>query len=89
MDFELLLFLNWASWWASYVGVTRTNIGLDGKAYISLIKEEYACRKDSGENFEFIDAYDYETINHGKILVIHGDQYDVVTSNAKYSIFST
>ena len=36
------------------------------------------------ENFEFIDAYDYETINHGKILVIHGDQYDVVTSNAKW-----
>jgi UDP-2,3-diacylglucosamine pyrophosphatase LpxH len=36
------------------------------------------------ENFEFIDAYDYETIDHGKILVIHGDQYDVVTSNAKW-----
>ena len=36
------------------------------------------------ESFEFIDAYDYETINHGKILVIHGDQYDVVTSNAKW-----
>tara|TARA_B100002019_G_scaffold72103_1_gene62241 strand:+ start:1382 stop:2149 length:768 start_codon:yes stop_codon:yes gene_type:complete len=36
------------------------------------------------ENFEFIDDYDYETIKHGKILVIHGDQYDVVTTNAKW-----
>tara|TARA_B100000678_G_scaffold184535_1_gene154237 strand:+ start:1087 stop:1860 length:774 start_codon:yes stop_codon:yes gene_type:complete len=34
--------------------------------------------------FKHLERYDFASIKHGKMLVLHGDQYDVVTSNAKW-----
>tara|TARA_A100001388_G_scaffold270537_1_gene248148 strand:+ start:432 stop:1205 length:774 start_codon:yes stop_codon:yes gene_type:complete len=36
------------------------------------------------DRLDHAEKYDYITNKHGKILLIHGDQYDSVTSNAKW-----
>ena len=36
------------------------------------------------EKFEQKEKYDFVSKKYGKFLILHGDQYDVVTSNAKW-----
>ena len=36
-------------------------------------------------NFNHEEKHEFVSIKHGKIIVLHGDQYDAVTSNAKCS----
>ena len=35
-------------------------------------------------NFNHEEKHEFLSIKHGKIIVLHGDQYDAVTSNAKW-----
>jgi UDP-2,3-diacylglucosamine pyrophosphatase LpxH len=34
--------------------------------------------------FNHRESYEFSSMKHGKMMVLHGDQYDVVTSNAKW-----
>ena len=36
------------------------------------------------EKFEHKEKHDFVSAKYGKLLILHGDQYDVVTSNAKW-----
>ncbi len=46
--------------------------------------DEYKRICNSLKKFKISDKFEYKTHAHGNLLVIHGDQYDVVTSNIKW-----
>ena len=59
----------------------------DLKENLKFKNNNYAEIMNVLSNFKHEEKHEFLSIKHGKIIVLHGDQYDAVTSNAKW-IFS-
>ena len=56
----------------------------DLKENLKFKNNNYAEIMNVLSNFKHEEKYEFLSIKHGKIIVLHGDQYDAVTSNAKW-----
>jgi UDP-2,3-diacylglucosamine pyrophosphatase LpxH len=56
----------------------------DLKENLKLKNNNYAGIMNVLSNFNHEEKHEFLSIKHGKIIVLHGDQYDAVTSNAKW-----
>ena len=57
---------------------------IDLKENLKFKNNNYAEIMNVLSNFKHEEKYEFLSIKHGKIIVLHGDQYDAVTSNAKW-----
>ena len=56
----------------------------DLKENLKFKNNNYAEIMNVLSNFKHEEKHEFLSIKHGKIIVLHGDQYDAVTSNAKW-----
>mgnify|MGYP001188655005 FL=1 len=57
---------------------------IDLKENLKFKNNNYAEIMNVLSNFKHEEKHEFLSIKHGKIIVLHGDQYDAVTSNAKW-----
>ncbi len=55
-----------------------------GKQRLQNLNKKYNEIISILSEFKHFEKYDFHSLKHGKMLLLHGDQYDVVTSNAKW-----